>query len=282
MFFRIALYIVLFLLFVVSGVTYYNPTKRRFLKNAREAFKKLTVSDNDLITLEDLSQLPEAVKKYLLCVGVVGKEKTKSYYVEMSGGMKLDEQSDFSDSTAKQYSFHELCTRLFYMTMKHKGLKVVGYHQYANMSASMIIKILDVFKVVDVSGEEMLKGETVTLFNDMCLFAPGTLIDERITWEEIDPYNVKGTFINQGIQVSAILTFNEKYQLIDFKSEDRYMSVKDGTFLKVPWSTPISEYATLNGYNLISKGSAIWHLDSGEFEYFRTKIKEVRYNEKNI
>lgn len=42
----------------------------------------------------------------------------------------------------------------------------------------------------------MDKTETVTLFNDMCLMAPATLIDRRIQWQEIDRNSVKATFIN--------------------------------------------------------------------------------------
>jgi hypothetical protein len=34
--------------------------------------------------------------------------------------------------------------------------------------------------IVQQSGKIMDKAETVTLFNDMCLMAPATLIDKRI------------------------------------------------------------------------------------------------------
>jgi hypothetical protein len=39
---------------------------------------------------------------------------------------------------------------------------------------------------MDVSG-------LVTMFNDMCLLAPVTLIDERIRWEPVDRLTAKGT-----------------------------------------------------------------------------------------
>jgi len=60
------------------------------------------------------------------------------------------------------------------------------------------------------------------IFNDMCLFAPASLVDSRISWEEVDAFIVKATFINGGNKVSAELYFNEKGELVNFISNDRY------------------------------------------------------------
>jgi hypothetical protein len=42
----------------------------------------------------------------------------------------------------------------------------------------------------------MTQSETVTLFNNMCLMAPATLIDSAIVWEAIDARTTKARFTN--------------------------------------------------------------------------------------
>ncbi len=56
----------------------------------------------------------------------------------------------------------------------------------------------------------MFEADTVTMFNDMCLMAPATLIDKRITWQTIDDLTVAETFTNQSVTISAVLQFNDE------------------------------------------------------------------------
>jgi len=125
----------------------------------------------------------------------------------------------------------------------------------------------------------MNQGETVTVFNDLCVMAPGALIDERITWEEVDDYTVVGHYHNDDIVVSASLFFNEAYQLINFVSDDRYMSETGQTYELVRWSTPIENYGNFNGFNLPKEAKAVWHLETGPYEYAAFDIQAIRYNQ---
>ncbi|MBK6967086.1 MAG: hypothetical protein IPH20_25080 [Bacteroidales bacterium] len=90
----------------------------------------------------------------------------------------------------------------------------------------------EMFKVVDLSGEELTTAETVTLLNDMCIFAPGCLVDKRLVWSEIDSMSTKVTLTNGKYIVSAILYFNESGELINFMSDDRSALQDDGTVKK--------------------------------------------------
>ena len=69
----------------------------------------------------------------------------------------------------------------------------------------MVIKIIDLIKVADNRGPDMDQAETVTYFNDLCIFAPSALLEADMVWEEVDENSVKGTFTNEGISVSEIL-----------------------------------------------------------------------------
>ena len=118
-------------------------------------------------------------------------------------------------------------------------------------------------QVVDAKGQEMNQGETVTMFNDMCLLAPATLISRSIRWEEIDSVTVKGFFSNQGNTVSAVLTFDPSGALRNFVSNDRYLSEDGKTYLSYPWSTPVGEYGEFGGRKIAAGGEAIWHMPRG-------------------
>jgi len=217
----------------------------------------------EVVTQEELQHLPLVVQKYLNYVGVIGKPKIRNIRLTMKGEMRSKEQSWFN-FTSEQFNFFDVPSRFFFMKAKVKGLPTAGYHSFKNGKASMIIKLLSLFPASNVQGEEMDISETVTYFNDLCLFAPGRLIDENIEWEELDDTSVKAIFTNNDIRISAILEFNNKGQLINFFSEDRY-EVND--MKKYRFSTPISNYKNFNGYNLCSYGEAIWHYPEGKFVY---------------
>ena len=233
-----------------------------------------TTMGSDIITENDLEPLPILVQKYLRYAGVVGKPKVNNMKIVFSGAMR-DRGKAWFDFTSEQYNFFGLPTRLFFMKARIKGMPTNGYHKYNEEGASMRIKFLSLFSVVAIDDPQLFPTETVTFFNDLCLFAPAALIDERIIWEPIDARSVKATFTTKGIRIAASLYFNEKGQLVNFISNDRYSINEMKAF---PFSTPVSEYRNLNGYNLATYGEATWHYPEGEFVYGKFNLKSVAYN----
>ena len=124
----------------------------------------------------------------------------------------------------------------------------------------------------------MNRGETVTMFNDMCLLAPATLIAKSIGWLGEDAKSVTARFSNGGNTISAKLLFGEDGELINFISEDRYYSPSGKEYLSYPWSTPVSGYREKEGRMVPTTAGAVWHTPYGEFEYARFNLSEIRYN----
>jgi hypothetical protein len=233
-----------------------------------------TTNTSELLTNVDIQHLPEPIKRYLQYVGVINKPKVKNMCVIFEGEMR-ERNKDYFSFKSFQYNFFTEPTRLFFMKGQMLGTTVEGYHSYIKGKAIMDIRLYGLFSIVYHKGAIMNKAETVTLLNDMCLMAPATLIDYRITWQLLDSNSVKAIFTNHDIAVSAILYFNQKGQLIDFISNDR-TSVDD--MKQYPWSTPMSDYKNYNGYNLASIGKAIWHYPDGKFTYGKFNLKKVLYN----
>ena len=67
--------------------------------------------------------------------------------------------------------------RVFLMDATRSGLPVTVLHSFKDSTATMRVKVLSLFSVVDASGAEMNRGETVTVFNDLVVLAPAAIVD---------------------------------------------------------------------------------------------------------
>ena len=239
------------------------------------AFIDQGIAHKNLLSEQDISDLPVPVKKYLRYTGSLGKPKIENFRVVFSGRIRKDESSAWMPFTSEQYNFMDAAARLFFMKATMMHLPVAGYHCFLNGHAFMDIRLFSLFKVQYQSGNEMDTAETVTFFNDMCCMAPATLIDKRIKWMETDSNTVSASFTNNGITVSATLYFNERGELVNFVSGDRYATTGKNTMEKLRWSTPLKDYKEVNGYRLAGYADAVYTYPSGDFCYGQFYTKNV-------
>jgi hypothetical protein len=268
----VTIFNVVCLLVAISGLAR-QRFERRFEKDVRLAMEA-SVQAKEIIAEKDLGGLPSPVQTYLRYAGVVGKPKIKNFKICFEGQMR-EKGKDWFNFTSRQYNFVDQPARHFFMKARINGLPVHGYHSYKIKDARMQIRLLGLFPIVNLDGPEMFPTETVTFFNDLCLFAPAALLDTRITWEAVNELSARATFTNRGTSISAMLYFNDKGQLINFISNDRYSVAHMKTY---PFSTPVADYKYINGYHLCSYGEAVWHYPAGDFVYGKFKVKEVLYN----
>ncbi|MCX6134853.1 MAG: hypothetical protein NTU47_13655 [Ignavibacteriales bacterium] len=234
--------------------------------------------ETSLLTEMDMRHVPAPVQKYLRYAGAVGKPKVFNFRAVNHGSMRRTLESSWTDVSVRQHNFYDDPARLFYIESTLFGIAFDGLHAYIGNSATMQIKVASAIQVVDARGEKMNQGETVTMFNDMCILAPAALIDTTIQWEEIDSLTVKAFFTNQGYTIAAMLSFNEAGALVNFISNDRFLSGDGKTYLSYPWSTPVRNYKDFDGRKVASYGEAIWHTPGGEFSYAKFDLVDIEYN----
>lgn len=250
--------------------------KKIFTTEVAEALK---IQPNPgIVNEQDIKHLPEPVQKYLRFAGAIGKEKIHSVKLEFTGDFKTAPDRKYAKFTSVQYNFFGSPKRFFYMKMPMMGIPFDGLHVYKNEQASMKIRMASLFTIVDAQGEKMDKGETVTVFNDLCLMAPSVLIDADIQWQTIDPLTVKAVYRNGKNTISASLYFSETGELTNFISTDRYLSADGKTYLSYPWSTPAMNYKDFNGRKVPTYGETIWQLPEGDYVYGKFTLKSVEYN----
>lgn len=261
------------ILLVAIGAFSSQYFESSFRKDVKANLIKTSNTQTNLLTENDIQLLPLPVQKYLRYCNVLNKPKVKNIKVVFDGEMR-DKGKDWFKFRSVQYNFFDEPTRLFFMKGEMYGIIVPGYHCYQNAAASMQIKLLGLFNVVNIKGTIMSKAETVTVFNDMCLMAPAALIDKRIEWTDMDSLSTKATFTNGAYKITATLYFNEKGQLVNFISDDRSaIDLKQYRF-----STPVKNYVQINGRHIMQYGETIWHYPDGEFVYGKFYLKSIEYN----
>jgi hypothetical protein len=227
---------------------------------------------------EDLAHLPEPVRNYVRYTGAVGKPRIHNFRAVSTGSIKRSVKGAWMELSSRQYNFFDDPARLYYIRSSLFGIPFDGLHAYTGTQATMKINLAFFIPVADASGEKMNQSENVTMFNDLCLFAPSALIGTNISWEPVDSLTARARYVHNGITISAALHFNQDGELENFVSEDRYLSADGKTFTPYPWSTPVKDYRDFDGRKVPVYGEAIWHMPEGLFTYARFNLKEIEYN----
>lgn len=220
---------------------------------------------------------PAPVLRYLEVSGAADIGATRSLRAVWEGRMRRRPDQPWFPIRAEQYDFFDDFARTFFIRGRILGIPVVGRDLYVEGEGQMLIRALGLVPVVNDTSPEMGRSGLVTLFNDMCVLAPATLIDERIRWEAIDDRTALGTIRDRDLEVSATLHFDAQGYLVNFITHDRYLEM-DGRHIAPPWSTPLGQYRDYGGIRLTSWGSASWRLDSADFPYAEFALKEIEYN----
>ena len=232
-----------------------------------------------LLTEADLAPLPAPVQRYIRLNGAVGQPRVQNFRARFHGQIRGGPDARWMSFTGEQYNFYDQPSRLFLMDASMFGVPLQAFHRFVGPSATMRVKVASVVMMVDAKGPEMDEAETMTLFNDLCVFAPGALIDRGIRWQEIDSQTVSASFTNLSHTIRAILSFNDRGELTNFVAEGRAASSADGkSFTQMRWSTPLGDYREFGSHRLMTRGEGIWHAPAGDYSYLRFDLDAIEYN----
>ncbi|MEO9221543.1 MAG: DUF6544 family protein [Mycobacteriaceae bacterium] len=230
----------------------------------------------------DLVDLPIPLAAYIRRSGAVGHPRLVSFHADFHGRIRSGPDAAWMPFTGQQFNtYGPRPQRIFLMDAVKSGLPVTVLHVFADTTATMRVKLLSLFTLVDASGPEMDRGETVTVFNDLVVMAPGAIVDARATWTAIDPLHVRGEFTDGEQTISAVLTFDAEHDLVDFVSDDRTAASPDGrTFTPRRWSTPLAGHRDADGRRILTSGEGVWHAGGpeGSFAYLEFSLDAISYN----
>ena len=234
---------------------------------------------SDVLRPEDLAHLPEAVRRYVVASGFVGAPKVAGFRVVSRGRIRASPDDPWMPFMAEQQNTLDPPSRIFHMRARRAGLPVDVLHVYRDGRATMRARVLSLVPVVDERGPEMDRAETVTLFNDLALMAPGGLAHADVLWETAGEGRVRGRFSAGSETVSALLLFDDDGELVDFVSDDRFAAV-DGELLAWTWSTPVGSRQEVDAagrrVRVVHRGDGRWHPDGGApYTYLELEVVEL-------
>ena len=262
----------------VSAFTGCKSVQAEYTRKVKNEFSKQPVGPEEILTAHDIAHLPQPVRKYIEYTGAIGKSKPQNVRLAFDAKMVSKPGAAPMNATSEQYNYYGSYTRLFLMKAIKIFIPFQAFHAYCEQKATFVVKVASLFKAVDVKGEELTTAETVTLLNDMCIFVPGNLYDKRLSWKEIDSLSCQVAIENGRYKVSAMLFFNEKGELINFISEDRYALQDDGTMKRARWSTPVKDYKEFDGRRIPTYGETIWNYPEGDFTYGTFRLRDISFN----
>jgi hypothetical protein len=226
---------------------------------------------------EDLVTLPSPVQRYVRASGAVGKPRPQNVRIEFDAIMRRKPGDAGMPATSVQLNFFGRPARLFLMQARMFGLPVRALHVYRAEQATFQVRVASLVDLVDQSGEPISRAETVTVLNDLCAFAPGALVDERLEWRPIDERSAAVRFTNGPHRVSATLIFDADDQLVDFWSDDRPDSSR-GTPVPMRWSTPLGGYRVVDGIRVPTHGSTVYARPEGPFTYGEFTLRSIAWD----
>ncbi|NTV52522.1 MAG: hypothetical protein HGA76_05870 [Candidatus Firestonebacteria bacterium] len=265
---------------IVFMLIRYSSLQDRFLARVADEFQKQPLTVQDLLLPADIAHLPKPVRRYIEYSGSLNQPKLQNLRITCSAEMVSKPNTAPMKAFSVQYNFYSSPSRIFFMKASRAGLSFHALHVYAQGKATFVVRVLSLFNIVDLAGEQLTQAETVTVLNDLCVFAPAALIDSRLTWKETGPLAAQVTFSNGPYKVSALLTFNTAGELVNFVSDDRAALQADGSLRHARWSTPLRHYQDFNGRKTAGYGEAIWHYPEGDFTYGKFTILDIQTNVK--
>lgn len=270
--------IFLVLLGFLSGC---GSLKNRTLKMVHTMEKEQTPSAAPVrpITEMDLEPLPPIVRRYLAFSGVVGKAPVQRVRIRQKGRMKTDIKADWRDFISEEY--YTVCPKSFVWlgTFPIMGpVSIQAIDHFGDSHGFLTVRLSPFFDIATNKGKESDISEFIRFFNEMTWF-PSSLLDPRITWEDLGDREVKATLRDQGLEASAVLSFGENGELLSWTTEDRYALV-GGKLIKARWTTTVDpdDLLEAGGYRIPRGGSATYSLSGGDFHYIDIYVTDIEYD----
>lgn len=251
--------------------------RARYDRDVREALGAARGSEA-LVTDVDLAPLPAPVQRYLRVAGVVGQPRVRTMHLRMHGRIRSGPAAGWMPLDVHQVTTFDPPSRLFYFDATMVGVPVPGYHRFAGGEAMMLVKALGLVPVADDSGAAMVRSETVTFLNDLCLLAPAALLTSDIRWEAVDDRQARAVYTLGAQTITATLVFAADGRLADFWSDDRGKAEAGGTAQGRRWSTPVRAFRAFGPLTLMADAEARWHEAAGPYTYLELTLDAVRYN----
>lgn len=266
---------------IVCIASIISAAQWNFNRNTAVEVKEIfshSIYSNNIINEKSLASLPAPVKKWLKNSRILGKKEISRVYIKQYALMKLkpdDEQ--WKESHAEQYFSVNPPAFLWRVSLKMMPLiSVTGRDIFYKGQGSMIIKILSLFNVVNEKGYKIDTG-TMQRFLGEIVWFPSAALSPYIQWKQVDNTTAEATMKYKDIKVKGTFYFNDNGEFIKYKAR-RYMG-NEKKSIQRDWIIEVMKHDVVNGIKVPVEMTATWKLDSGNWNWLKLKITDIKYNE---
>lgn len=234
----------------------------------------------ELITDAMLRELPPSVQRYLRFMQVPCRPRVWSFLARTTGRFRRSPRAPWAKYEAWQHNSRLGVSRVFQMRLRLRSvLPVTVRDTYVEGEGRMSGRVFDAFSIVDQHDERIATGELVTYLLDALLFAPSMLLGPATTWTELDDHAFEVTLEDSGRSVRGRVSTDERGAMTEFSTIDRFgVDPARHEMVRACWTTPIDGYKLINARPVPTRARAIWHFDSGDFEYADLRCTELQLN----
>ncbi|SFN30007.1 DUF6544 family protein [Salegentibacter flavus] len=227
--------------------------------------------------LEENTQLPEIVRKWLRNSGVRDNPEVAFVRLRQQGRMKIKPDADWMPFQAIQY-FNVKAHSFIWTARVNSGSPVYfdGRDKLINGEGEMLIKLLSLFPVVnEYNNDKIDSGAMQRFLAEICWF-PTAALSNQISWEALNGNAARADLEIYGKKVSGIFNFSEDGELLSFQAERFYGGEQDAK--EETWHIEMLDFKEFSGYRIPNKCRITWKLAEGDFTWLELEIMEVDYN----
>lgn len=278
---RIMIYVLIFIAFlaacfmaVVSVATKFF--QRKVKREISALFKTQGKTETQIVSAEDLKDLPVSVKQWLVGVGVVGKERIHTARLNHAGMMKTKPESAWMPFQAEYYYTIDNPGFIWHVDVKAAPfMHLAGRDMLCQGKGNMLIKLFSLITVADGRGPEIDQGTLLRFLAEIVWF-PTAALSPYIDWKSIDDHKSQATISVDGRSASGTFIFNDEGLPVQFEAQ-RYMS-QDGGYSLEKWVVTTGDFKEMNGIIAPASVEVAWDLPSGKFIWFKATNGTLRYN----
>lgn len=272
--------LIIILVLIIISFTAAAAGKWQFEKQIDSELEKLKSENefsrnNEIITENDLVELPEPVKNWLQKSGVVGKKSITAVEIKQSGLMKLSpDQKKWYQPEARQYIAVSKPSFLWQVDLPIIPLiNTKGRDLFYQGDASMIIKIASLLPVVNQDANDKLNQSALHRFLLELPWYPTAALNDYLSWEKIDSNSARATINYQGVEAAAVFNFDQEGNLISTEAMRYKESDEDAERIKCVGE--LHSFKTVDGIKVPTEIDVSWYLEEEKFTWFKVKVEKI-------
>lgn len=152
------------------------------------------------------------------------------------------------------------------------SLRVVD--RYADGAGSLEARVLGRVRVMRQSGPETSLGEALRYLAELVWVPHAMTANHWLEWRQLDEHSVEVATSTGSARGAVVLEFDAAGDVTGARCDSRPYQ-QGGSFVPRPWAGTFSEYGTIDGVRIPTRGEVYWELPDGPYTYWRGTVTSV-------